>query len=359
MLQGGAEAQRSTRGDLPAQKQEFHRDGSSSPGRVAHSGRLEERLRGPDFFLVGAPKSGTTAMAKYLGEHPEIGMAARKEVHYFGTDLHPRMVRRKRLTRTLGRWDPGREAGAHEHYLRLFSAVQGRRRLGEASVWYLYSRTAAVEIAEFAPDAQIIAMIRNPIEMLPSLHSQLVRVGIEPVEDFAEALALDEERERSGAPQGFAPRSYRSAVRYSEQIKRYLDVFGTNNVSVILYEDFRDHTLDVYRRACRFLGVDSAFVPDLAVVNPNRRVRSRAVRRLIWQPPDALRRLLRSTVSQPTRIRIGAALKRWNTRPVRREPAPADVVRSLRPIVAEEADELGALLGIDLSFWLEGSAPER
>ena len=295
-------------------------------------------------------------MAQYLDQHPEIGMASRKEVHYFGADLHPRMVRRERLTRTLPRWETRRGTEAHQHYLRLFAGVQDSKRLGEASVWYLYSSTAATEIKEFAPQAEIIAMIRNPLEMLPSLHSQLVRVGIEPVEDFGQALALDQEREQSGGPQGFAPRSYRSAVRYAEQLKRYLDVFGPEKVRVIPYEDFRDHTYDTYRGSCEFLGVDPGFVPRLAVVNPNRRVRSRAVRSLIWQPPDALRRALRATVSQPTRIRIGAALKRWNTRPVRRDPMSTEIRRSLQPLVANEVNDLRALLGIDLSSWLEEPA---
>ena len=92
--------------------------------------------------------------------------------------------------------------------------------------------------------------------MLPSLHSQFVFVGIEPEEDFGSALALDAERERSGPPAGFPPRSYRSAVRYGEQLRRYLDVFGRERIHVIVYDEFRDDTRGAYREACRFLEVD-------------------------------------------------------------------------------------------------------
>ena len=142
----------------------------------------------------------------------------------------------------------------------------------------------------FQPEARIIVMLRNPIEMLPSLHSQFVFVGIEPVEDFGTALALDEERERSGVPRGFPPRSYRSAVRYAEQVERYLDVFGRERVHVILYDDFRDDTLAAYRGVCEFLGVDPEFEPQVEVVNPNKEVRSRILRTLVKTPPEWARR---------------------------------------------------------------------
>jgi hypothetical protein len=313
---------------------------------------MAERLRGPDFFIVGAPKCGTTAMADYLGQHPEVGMAASKEKHYFGSDLHPRLARRQdRRPRPRQkqdwfdqRWD---------EYLGLFAEVQDRKRLGEASVWYLYSSRAAREIKDFSSQADIIVMLRNPLEMLPSLHSQFVHVGIEPVEDFERALALDEERERSGTPRGFPPHSYRSAVRYADQVRRYLDVFGRDRVHVIIYDEFRDRTPDVYRATCEFLGVDPSYVPEIEVVNPNKRVRSRALRRFVWEPPETLRGVLHAVTSESTRVRVGTALKRWNTKFIARGAPPDHITESLRPLVAREVRELRELLGVDVAFWLE------
>ena len=313
---------------------------------------MVERLRGPDFFIVGAPKCGTTAMADYLGQHPEVGMAAAKEKHYFGSDLHPRLARRKdRRPRPPQRQDW--LAQRREVYLRLFTEVQDRKRLGEASVWYLYSSEAAREIKDFSPKADIIVMLRNPLEMLPSLHSQFVHVGIEPVEDFEQALALDEERVRSGTPPGFPPHSYRSAVGYADQVRRYLDVFGRDRVHVIIYDEFRDRTRDAYRATCEFLGVDSSYVPEIEVVNPNKQVRSRALRRFVWGPPEALRGVLHAVTSESTRVRIGGALKRWNTKFVARGAPPDHVTRPLRPLVAREVRELRELLGVDVEYWLE------
>lgn len=298
-------------------------------------------MRGPDFFIVGAPKCGTTAMADYLGQHPEIGMCARKETHFFAHDLRERFAVKR-----------GQRAPTREAYLDLFATVQGRPRLGEASVWYLYSRAAPGAIKAFSPDADILVMVRNPLEMLPSLHSQLVYVGVEPEEDFERALSLDAERERSGAPRGFPPRSYRSAARYTEQIERYLNVFGRNHVHVIRYEDFRDRTLAVYRATCEFLAVDSRFAPAIAVVNPNKRVRSRSLRRLSRRPPEPLRRVLHAATTEPLRRRAGAAMKRWNTRFEERPPTSAGVVAALEPLVTEEVEGLSQLLDLDVSGWL-------
>jgi hypothetical protein len=307
--------------------------------------------RGPDFFIVGAPKCGTTAMADYLAQHQELGMAARKETHFLVGDLAPRLALR-----------PGPRL-SRDDYMSMFATVQDRRRLGEASVWYLYSPTAAREIERFCPEAQIIIMLRNPVEMLPSLHSEFVHQVIEPVDDFETALSLDEERIRSGTPTGFPPHSYRDAVRYAEQVERYLEVFGRERVHVIIYDDFRDDPLAAFRSTCEFLGVNADFAPEIKVVNPNRRTRSRHLQRLVRKPPPRLRALLHSVTSQSFRRRTSALLRRLNRTPVPRDPLPAQVAESLRPEVEREVAALGELLDLDLSRWLSGLAeaehPER
>ena len=289
-------------------------------------------------------------MADYLAQHPEVGMAARKESHYLVGDLASRLAYRPGPRPTL------------DDYLAWFAAVQDRRRLGEASVWYLYSPTAAREIERFSPEAQIIVMVRNPVEMLPSLHSEFVQQEIEPVDDFAAALALDEERIRTGTPAGFPPHSYRDAVRYAEQIERYVEVFGRERIHVIVYEEFRDDPLSAYQRTCEFLGVDAGFVPVIDVVNPNRRSRSRAVQRLIRRPPESLRRVLHAFTSQGLRHRAGLLFRRLNRKVVARDPLPPSLAESLRPEAEREVTALRELLGLDLNRWLslpaEAERPE-
>jgi hypothetical protein len=296
---------------------------------------------GPDFFIVGAPKCGTTAMAAFLGQHPEIGMCPRKETHLFATDMAERM--KVRPERPL----------SHEGFLDLFADLQDEPIRGEASVWHLYSQAAPLEIKQFQPEARIIVMLRNPVEMLPSLHSQFVFIGLEPVEDFASALALDEEREQSGVkPRGFPPRSYRSAARYAEQVQRYLDAFGRERVHVIPYDDFRDQTLATYQAACAFLGVDDRFEPEFEVINPNKQVRSKTLRTFVRKPPEWMRPLLHRVTSEEQRRRIGQALMDLNTRFERRDQLSEELRAELQPEADRQVRELRELLGLDVSGWL-------
>jgi hypothetical protein len=111
-------------------------------------------IKKPNFFLVGAPKSGTTAMVQYLATHPDIFMA-KKEMHFFGGDLRFRA--------------PFYRHNLNE-YLAEFQGCNGHCRVGEASVWYLLSSQAASEIYAFKPAANIIVMLREPVEMLYSLY---------------------------------------------------------------------------------------------------------------------------------------------------------------------------------------------
>jgi hypothetical protein len=109
----------------------------------------------PDFFLVGAPKSGTTALHVFLGEHPEIFMPDLKELHFYGSDL---AGLESQLTPT--------------QHAALFAEIHGRKRVGETCIWALYSNRAAAEIRLAVPDAQIIVMLRNPVDMMHALHSE-------------------------------------------------------------------------------------------------------------------------------------------------------------------------------------------
>ena len=130
----------------------------------------------PNFFIVGAPKCGTSALYEYLGAHPEIFMSPYKEPHFFGSDLQQR-------------WRPTKS-----QYFSCFAKARDEKRVGEASVHYLYSKCAAAEIKEFCPEARIIIMLRDPVEMLYSLHSQSIFSGNEVINDFEEALEAEADR---------------------------------------------------------------------------------------------------------------------------------------------------------------------
>jgi hypothetical protein len=299
--------------------------------------------RRPDFYLVGAPKSGTTAMYEYLRKHPNLFLPERKELRYFGRDLDIR----NRVPLTL------------EEYLAYF--VDGPRDalVGTAYVWYLYSRTAAAEIAEFSPEARIIVMLRDPVDMLPALHAEHLTNGNEDIHDFEAALRAEADR-RAGRripayahlPQGLL---YSEVARYAEQVQRYLAAFGTERVHVILFDDFAASPADAYRRTLAFLGVSADFQPDtFAVINANRRLRSERLRRFLSRPPDAVRLMARSVVPRRLRQAGHSRLKSLNTVRAPRPALSADLESRLRAQVSDEINRLELLLGRDLRAWKAG-----
>jgi len=302
----------------------------------------------PDFYLVGALKSGTSAMASYLGQHPDIHLPV-KEVCFFGSDLEFR--------RTLHR-DGDRFRPTEERYLSFFDKYANQARIGEATAYYLCSTRAAAEIKAFSPDASIIVMLRNPADMLRSMHNHWLFSLNEDIVDFGEALAAEEDR-RSGRripesafwPQGLL---YREVPRYAEQVERFFDTFGPERVHVVLFDDFRDNIAEAYARALEFLGVDPTYEADLEVVNPSRRARSKILQKLFVDPPKWVRSLARPVLENPgMRERVRRIAHRLNTQ-VASRPAPSSEIRAeLTEYFRPEVQRLSNLLERDLSAWDE------
>src|SRR5690606_1306193 len=132
-----------------------------------------------NLFLLGAPKCGTTAMAEYLGQHPEIFFPRIKEPHYFCTDF-PRFRRVKTMA----------------EYRELFAPAKGKKVKGDASVWNLYSRKAIGEIRSYNQESRILIMVRDPVSMLPSLHNQLLYSGREDIAYFDRAWRATSSRKQ-------------------------------------------------------------------------------------------------------------------------------------------------------------------
>jgi hypothetical protein len=213
--------------------------------------------RTPDFFVVGHPKSGTTALWEMLRQHPQIYMPDVKEPHYFSTDG------------VVGSY-------SRQRYLDLFSEAASDQRAGEASVWYLSSRVAPQAICEMCPDAQIIALFREPSSFLRSLHLQLLEIHVEDERDLRAALALEPERRRDPHYRTGYPSTllYSEHLRFVEQLRRYHELFTRENVLPLLYEDFQRDNDKVLKSVLRFLRVADDVQMTRIVNNPTVRVRS-------------------------------------------------------------------------------------
>ena len=239
--------------------------------------RSSRPKRVPDFFIVGHPKSGTTALWDMLKGHPQIYAPPNKEPYFLADELRPPAA----TPRSFGHTPAG-----IEEYLSLFAPARPEQRTGEASAPYLWSRTAATRIADMQPDARIIAILREPASFLYSLHLQLVQIYIEPETDFHKALALEASR-RAGkhlpesllwGPHGTL---YSDYIRYVEQLRRYHDRFSSEQVLVLVYDDYRKDNEATVRRVQRFLGVDDTQPLVVKESNPTVRVRSQRLHSIV------------------------------------------------------------------------------
>jgi len=303
-------------------------------------------MRKPDFFIVGAPKCGTTAMNDYLQAHPEVFIPAKKEIHFFGADLQ---FQRPRVTLP--------------EYFSYFAAVQREKRVGESSVWYLYSQQAAAEIKAFSPTARIIIMLRNPVDMMYSLHSQRLYNDNEDLVNFEEALAAEADRRQGRRlyknafnTMGFF---YRAAATYTPQVQRYFAVFGRDQVHVIIFDDFKEATAEVYRQTCEFLQVAPQFQPEFRIVNANKAVHSPALRSFLRYPPEPVRWVQQLWSLSPVRLGLRSKIRQLNTRYESRPPMDRDLRRRLQAEFAPEVERLSALLGRDLSHWGQTKEPAQ
>ena len=294
----------------------------------------------PNFFIVGAPKSGTSALFEHLSGHPEVFVPRLKEPLFFGSDLNFLNCR----------------PPSPDEYAALFAEAGNVPRIGEASTTYLYSSRAPTEIRESSPDARIIIMLRDPVQVMHAWHGENVAKGLEPIRDFSDALDAEERRRagfdlprRRGLREAFY---YRHIVDYATHVSRYFTVFGRERVRVILFEDWAGATAEAFEGTLEFLGIDPSFSPELSVVNPSRRVRYHHVHDLITEPPAPFQRAAGALL--PTRVRRGLRyeLLRLNTRIAPRTPMPSSLREALRAELAPGVERLASLINRDLSAWM-------
>jgi hypothetical protein len=282
------------------------------------------RHRVPDFFIVGHPKSGTTALYAMLKRHPQVYLPSFKEPWFLASELSAyRALRPPRH---------GKTPETLEEYLSLFDPATPEQRVGEASALYLWSHTAAGRIAELQPAARIIAVLREPASFLRSLHFQFVQTYTETEKDLGKAISLENvRREGRHIPRDtYWPDAvlYSEHVRYVEQLRRYEALFPPEQLLVLIYDDFRNDNEATVRKVLRFLDVD-ATAPIAAVErNPTVRVRSPRLYELLHAVASGegpIPRAMRATVKRlaPRRMNVHSAVA-LRDRVLYAKPKPPD-----------------------------------
>jgi hypothetical protein len=303
----------------------------------------------PNFFIVGAQKAGTTSLYHYLNQHPQVYMSPIKEPFFFDHEMDSKgeVVRRE----FGGHRQPPRFTNIEE-YSALFEGVRGEKAIGEATPLYIYAPGTAERIERYVPGAKSIALLRNPADRAYSAFLYAVRIGVEPLTDFAQALREEPLRMRNGWHYVF---HYRSRGLYYQQLKRYYEVFGRERLGVWLYEDMREDPASVAQSVFRFLEVDDTFASDTTSRhNPAgvpASVSARAAIRVTDKAVGVLRKVLAPTSGM---LPLAFKMRRLVQSRVLTEPPPIDpeLREGLVEGYKEDILRVQDLIGRDLSTWL-------
>ena len=295
----------------------------------------------PTFLVIGASRSGTTALHNYLRQHPDVFMPPEKEPNFFLAD-----------GQVLDFKGPAAEwvnnsMRSLEDYQALFEAGARSLARGEASPLYLYFENAPLRIKHHVPDARMIAVLRDPAEQAYSHFMYAKRNMLEPLDDFTEALAKEEDRIAEGWQPMFR---YSSFPRYGEQLARYYAQFDRSQIQLFLYEEFDARPLPVLAEMFAFIGVDESFVPDVSYrPNASGRPKNKLLQDAVMKPHLATR-IAGAMLPRGLRQRVKDIISGSN---VEREVLPAGAKAVLRARQREDTLRLQDLIGRDLSAWLK------
>ena len=268
----------------------------------------------PNFLIIGAVRSGSSALTSYLRKHPQVFMAERKELEFFDVNF-----------------DRG-----IQWYSRWFTDAANAAAVGEASPSYMYDEDAPRRIAEVVPEARLLAILRNPADRAYSHYWRVRARGRETLE-FQDAIAAEPARLASGDPTIQRRASYLDRGRYIHQLLRVCDHLPREHLHVVILEEFSAHPEAVYGELCRFLGIDDSFrPPDLGrPVGRHKAYRSKALLRLNRRVP----------------LRVERTVRRWNERRSPYPPMSRSIRHDLLAGFEQETAALEAWLGRDLPAW--------
>ena len=297
--------------------------------------------RKANLFIVGAPKCGTTALNTYLNEHPQVFMSPKKEIHFFATDL------------------PGyRECKTEDEYSLFFENASDKHKIiGDASVYYLYSQTAIENIYKYNRDGKLIVMLRNPAEMVYSLHSQMIWSANEDVLDFEEAWNLSVKRKKGiNLPKHYTDEKilfYDEIAKYGDQLERLYKVFPKENVKVIVFDDFKRNIKEVYQDVLSFLSLPAENRETFEKINENALPISIWFNQLMIDQPRLIRRFKEGIKSLFGIKDFGVTrrIKIINSKNVERKQLKPEMTEKIIQNYKNDIKKLSLIINHDLSHW--------
>jgi hypothetical protein len=315
-------------------------------------------------FIVGAPRCGTTSLANFLKNHPDVCFPIMKEPHFFAQHDLTGLSYRELV-----------EAVESQYLARFFPhCAEGGQTAADCSVSYLYAPEQLEPVLRLWPDSRFVITLRDPMEMLPSLHKRLLFLGDETLTRFEDAWAAVPDRAagRRIPRKCIEPRwlRYDEAGRYSTYLERLFATVGRERCLVLLFDDLANDPLGQYRRLVDFLALRP--LEQTIELTPRRRshdVRSIRLQRLLKRPPKPIHKYLAGPYQRKRERSLdcersdGAALKaifgirkrllHWNRVPARSETIPLNVQQQIRDRFSGEIERLESIIGRDLGHWLQ------
>lgn len=280
------------------------------------------------FFLVGAPKCGTTSLAKHLSRHPEVAFSDPKEPHFFSAD-YP--------------FGPCGLTDLHD-YRSLFPVTESTRCLGEGSVFYLYSSEAVPRIEQMSEKrARYIVCLRDPVKASFSMHAQNVAFGWEPERNYLAALNRPEQTTISANPDPKLSRAlnYSNLYRYAPHIERLLNTVDRDRIFFVVMERDGHDPQEMYDRLHRFLGLAPRIVDHAERLNEARPLKSKTLYHFLTSP---------TVLAAASRVRRALAPNGFGLkRPIR--VMGADEAKAAREAFMSDISQTARLVGFGQEIW--------
>ncbi|WP_288368524.1 sulfotransferase [uncultured Alcanivorax sp.] len=287
----------------------------------------------PNFFIVGAPKCGTTSVFNWLIQHPNVFIPDRKEIHYFNRDGMTRV-------------------DSIEEYESLFSSAGNEDfAIGDASTHYLFSSCAISNIVDYQPCAKIIVFVRNPIEMAPSLHSERVYQGMDALTCFSTAWRESDSRPstlyKAGESINDPDRlNYKEYCLLGRQLEKVFAIVNPKNIHVVVFDDLISNPNGVFDGLIDFLELP-CFDPSYGVANRNKSVRFSFVQIIMARLISLKRKLPFPSFGVANIINLLNVTERP------REAVDPQIVNEMKDYYRKDVELLSELIGRDLNHWIK------
>lgn len=298
------------------------------------------KVRLPNFVVIGAPKSGTTSLFFYMKQHKNVYLPVRKELHYFS---YPDLVKQAEGPgdrNTLENLCSDRSA-----YEAHYADVRDQTVVGDVSPSYLYFSQAADRIKNEIGDVKIMALLRNPLEKSFSQYSHLKRDGRETL-SFYDALMKGEQRAEADWSDFWR---YAESSLYTDKLKHYLSVFSEDRVKIMLYDDLVADPDKFMLEVFTFLGIDPSVKTDTSTIyNRSGKPKSKHIAEF-FAKPNSVKSLVKKIVPEQFRITVRLKILDMNTAGKGTMDEPSK--KYLKEYFAKDVDALESLLGRK-TYWL-------